>query len=357
MRPNHTRITLIAPGCFSALALSGEPETQPQPAEPVPELNESAVIVTATRSYEQSVALALRQSVPELGALPIAQHRFLFDTDKKAAPHCVCAELVHLQADKDNARLLPIQALNITDDESAQLIEELNHLLYDDGISVLRTAKHHYYLTGMPASELDTWPAHSVANGKIADYLPRKAQAGDWRRLMTEVQMLFHSHPVNLARENARQLPINAMWFWGGMQATMYAPVSNIELVTTDAYACGLASALSLTPRQPEDFNWSNVSGEVVIVELGVYEAWLSGDQDALHHAKQKLQQQWIAPAQEAVANGSCSEFVLDGCEGQTIVEKPKPALNRFSLRQWITQRMSKSTSTGDGEKKSDTSL
>ncbi len=334
---------MIAPGCFSTPAFISEPEGVPATVESTPEINDSSVITNCHQAYEQSLAAALHQPIPKLGELPVAQYRFLFDTDKKAPPNCVCTELIHLQADKDNARLLPMQALNVTDSESDQLIEALNDLIRHDGLEVMRTTNHNFYLSGMPASELDTWPAHAVANGKIADYLPRKAGAGDWRRLMTEVQMLFHAHPVNIARAEARQLAINGMWFWGGSRVSSLSPIDKVDLYTTDAYACGLAKAMNIVPQSPADFDWSNLQGEVIVVELGVYAAWLGGDHDALQEAKKTLQSQWITPAQQAVATGLCNEFVLDGCEGQAIIEKPQtkseqPFWKRFSISKWLNR-------------------
>jgi len=338
MPAKFTRITLIAPGCFSSLADPSESESRGEPVRDATELNDAMVLQTANHSYEQSLAAAFNQPIPALGALPVAQYRFLFDTDKKAPPHCVCTELIHLQADKDNARLLPMQALDVTDDEAEQLVEALNQLIIEDGLEVLRTSSHHYYLTGMSAAALDTWPAHAVANGKIANYLPRQAEAGDWRRLMTEVQMLFHDHPVNTARANAHQLPINGMWFWGGAQPLNPLPKDNIELISADAYTNGFAKTMGITPTNPGDVDWANLESqateELIIVELTVYEAWLRGDHAALRQAKQDLHDQWITPAQNAVASGLCNEFVLDGCEGQAIAEKRKqPTGHSFRKR------------------------
>jgi len=347
------------------LAQAGEPENvpeiEPEPVDPSLEVNDSSVVKTANRAYEQALAAALRQPIPELGALPVAQHRFLFDTDKKAPQHCVCAELIHLQADKDNARLLPMQSLNVSKEESDQLIKALNGLIHDDGLEVFSTTANEFYLSGMPASELDTWPAHAVANGKIANYLPRKSAAGDWRRLMTEVQMLFHTHPVNIARIDAQQLPINGMWFWGGAKALAHAPIDTITLFATDAYSCGLATSMKMEVKNPNEFDWSDLSNDLVIVELGVYDAWLRSDHTALQNAKQRLQEQWILPAQKAVADGLCSAFVLDGCEGQAIVEKPKPTVraafwNRFSIRKWFGQRNGSASGTNEPENNSDSS-
>jgi len=356
---NSARITLIAPGCFSSLAHADAPESRSAPADSVPELNDSSVMKSSSRSYEQALAVVLNQPIPELGALPVAQYRFLFDTDKKAPPHCVCAELIHLQADKDNARLLPMQSLNVTDDEANQLIEALNNLIRDDGLELIRTKNNHYYLTGMPANELDTWPAHAVANGKIADYLPRKSEAGDWRRLMTEAQMLFHAHPVNVVRANANQLPINGIWFWGGMQAPAPALTDSVVLVATDAFTCGMAKTVNVIAQHPDDFDWTQWQSDVIVVDLSVYEAWLRGDHAALQKAKQVLHEQWVMPAQKAVANGVCGEFMLDGCEGQAILEKAKQAApgrfwQRFSVRKWFDRSKMPIPATQKRKSKSD---
>ncbi len=351
MRTNSNRLTLLAPGCFSALAHAQDAPIQQNRAQNTPEINDSKVLSTATQSYEQALAEVLHQPVPSLGQLPIAQHRFLFDTDKKAPQHCVCAELVHLQADKDNARLLPMQSLALSDDDSNQLIQALNDLIQADGMEVIRTKPNSYYLTGMDASHLDSWPAHAVANGKIANYLPRKSEAGDWRRLITEVQMLFYSHPVNQSRAANGQLPINAMWFWGGEQLHEYQTVNELQLIANDAFACGYGKSIGVPTLRADEFLWPQDTSEIkysetVVVDLGVYSAWLCGDQDALLKAKKDLHDQWIAPAQNAVANGALAEFILDGCEGQAIVEKPKArslgfSFKRFSLRNLFNKRRS----------------
>jgi hypothetical protein len=50
--------------------------------------------------------------------------------------------------------------------------------------------------------------------------LPQGRDAGKMRRLMTELQMLLHEHPVN-QRRLARGIPVaNAVWFWGNGDLT-----------------------------------------------------------------------------------------------------------------------------------------
>ncbi|MFO8025628.1 MAG: hypothetical protein R6U90_10795, partial [Thiohalophilus sp.] len=38
----------------------------------------------------------------------------------------------------------------------------------------------------------------------------------EWRRLMNEVQMLLHDHPVNQQRAAEGRLTVNSLWLWGG---------------------------------------------------------------------------------------------------------------------------------------------
>lgn len=348
MHANRLNVTLLAPGCFSMVAQTeGLGLESSQSATPV-DLNNAMARATGTQAYEQALAAALKQPIPDMGELPVALYQFPVDAQVAVPEHCVCAELIHLQADKDNARLVPESALAISDDESQQLLDAVNELVNPDGLNLQRTVNGRCYLTGMPATGLDAWPAHAIANGKIANSLPRQAEAGEWRRFLTEVQMLFHAHPVNDARAQQGLLPINAMWFWGANQTVQHEPVSNIALIAKDSYALGLGAALGLECDTQESNTWSDLAKhyredspikEIVITDHTTYDAWLRGDQAALSLAKQRLHDQWITPIQQAVSDGVVAEFVLDGCEGQAIVER-QLSLEKFSLKRWVVKKL-----------------
>jgi len=347
------------------------PQTESDGSEPptssaLADLNDAAVRATGTQAYEQALAAALKQAVPDMGALPAALYQFPLDAQTTVPQHCVCAELIHLQADKDNARLVPEAALDISSVESQQLLDSLNQLINADGLEVQRTPAGRCYLTGMPATGLDSWPAHAVANGKIANSLPRQAEAGDWRRFLTEVQMLFHSHPVNEARAERGLLPVNGMWFWGGNQSVQIKPMTDIALVANDVYAKGLSATLNLDVENAASSTWSELEqryaqnlniNEIVIVDQAAYDAWLCGDYAALSIAKKRLHERWITPIQQAVFDGVVAEFVLDGCEGQAIVEHQsnqstansvgaglleKLSLKRFSIKHFFGPKKNK---------------
>ncbi|MEW6679275.1 MAG: hypothetical protein AB1421_15270 [Pseudomonadota bacterium] len=72
----------------------------------------------------------------------------------------------------------------------------------------------HVRLESPPA--LATTPLDEVAGRLPTRFLPRGEDAPRWTRLMHELQMALHDHPLNLARQAAHGLPVNSYWIWGG---------------------------------------------------------------------------------------------------------------------------------------------
>ena len=377
MPDSTTSVILLAPACFSAPLAppSGdsviEPDALGSPSHATTDSlndtpqNATCVIESVTQTVEQALMGAIGLPIPDIGHVPSAFCRY----EQEVSPneelnnkqghsrqeaqienwhlpeHIVCADPVHLLADKDNARLLPCAALDLQDAEADALIKSLNDLIQPDGLSVHKGLQGQWFLTGMDASALDSWPSHSVANGKIANFLPRLDTAGDWRRLMTEVQMLFHSHPVNEQRAARRQLPVNAIWFWGGAKLPEATAMSSATVYADDSFSQGLAAHYQLAQHPLADFQVADLAtvadtdATTVIVDLSVYAAWLAGDADAVQRAKDNLIQHRVEPLQRALANGGIDKFILDGCEGQAIEEKQQ-ARRVFSLSSWIKQAL-----------------
>lgn len=65
----------------------------------------------------------------------------------------------------------------------------------------------------------------AAAANELERVMPRGADSGMLRRLMTELQMLLHEHPVNQARARLGLPAINSVWLWGvGSAAVPPAP-------------------------------------------------------------------------------------------------------------------------------------
>lgn len=60
--------------------------------------------------------------------------------------------------------------------------------------------------------QLKTYSLKKNINQEISPYMPSGKDSASWRLWMTEVQMLFHSHPVNLARQAAGKKTVDWVW-------------------------------------------------------------------------------------------------------------------------------------------------
>lgn len=72
-------------------------------------------------------------------------------------------------------------------------------------------------------------------------------------RLLNELQMLWHAHPVNEARRAAGRLQANALWVWGGGELPPAPPVTGLRALAGEAPSlAGLAQWLGLPLMSPE---------------------------------------------------------------------------------------------------------
>ena len=95
------------------------------------------------------------------------------------------------------------------------LAEAAGPVLAEAGFSLDVSAAHAWFIRG-PAPPRWHARAWTLAVGRSIDaYLPTGDDARLWRRLFTEIQMSWHGHPVNEAREAAGLSAVNAVWLDG----------------------------------------------------------------------------------------------------------------------------------------------
>lgn len=133
-----------------------------------------------------------------------------------AAGYWMHAEPVHLAAGLDHLVFVALRgALAATAAERAALREPLAEHLQHAGLT-LHDDGHGWLVRAPAALELTTSCPEAAEAMSLEHSLPAGPDAGPIRRLMTELQMVLHEHPVNEQRA-ARGLPaINAIWLWGG---------------------------------------------------------------------------------------------------------------------------------------------
>jgi len=292
------------------------------------------------------------------GNIPAAHLLYALDRAAGAvkdvpAAHVVLADPVALTPGRDEANLLPSEALALTEAEIEALFTSANDWLEEDGHALLRSTSGRNYLVGLDGSQLETPPTHALARRDVGRHFPGSTDAAVWRRLMTEIQMHWHAHAVNERREAAGLPSVNGIWFWGGATPSPDRPAMDSAAVLADdelalalsrlqgaavlsstvgseagnrsafpAEACALSTLLE-----------SNKHDTLVIVDLAAYQAWLAGDARLFELNQTRVADDRIEPLVKAVADGVICSFILlsgDGLETRWLPAKPNGLLQRM---------------------------
>lgn len=119
---------------------------------------------------------------------------------------------------QDRAALIALPYLQVTSLESEALWQAVQPLFEDASVGF----KLEPLITGRARIHGPLPTAHNsispmALNGQdVGDWWPTGAQWQPWRRLLNEIQMTWHEHPVNETRQENGQAPINGVWLYGG---------------------------------------------------------------------------------------------------------------------------------------------
>ncbi len=212
-----------------------------------------------------------------------------------AAENCWQVQPVHLHIARDHLVLTDPALLQITPAEAAALHASIEPLFAELQWQLHATQAERWYV--QPAAPLQLHAATpAAAIGRNIDiYLPSGSDARPWKRLMNEVQMVWHTHPVNAAREARGELTINSVWLHGGGH---HAPVpqQQFDAVHADTlYARALAHASGAeifaghsAPRLTH--------ARTLQVDACLQEAWMAQDWYRWREHWQVLEQDFFAP-------------------------------------------------------------
>jgi len=185
--------------------------------------------------------------------------------------------------------------------------------------------------------ELDTASPDAAMGSNLSDWMPVGPTALAFKKLQNEIQMLWHEHPVNEARQQRGLAPVNSFWMWGGAQAAaaggahgpllaVAAPAGPAGIVPSWLKALSAGSAVAAPGGH----------GTVVLPHLIPMGA--GNDWGAWLGAMQQLEHEWFAPLLAAVRSGSTNELtmILTSREGCTEIRTTKAALRKF----WRAQNL-----------------
>ena len=204
-----------AEGCQAALATLKLPHLQKLLSRLSPQLPDTGNELSWSPPHERALARSLGLAVLD-GQLPWAALEASQRPELAQLPGAwAFVSLCHWQATTHEVtmRQLPMHDLSAT--ESDDLLAAMQPFFAQDGITLHpfeagRWLAHGAVFDGLPSASPDR-----VLGRNLSPWMPTAAQASGLIRLMSEMQMLLYTHPLNDARERRGALAVNAIWFSG----------------------------------------------------------------------------------------------------------------------------------------------
>lgn len=237
------------------------------------------------------------------------------DGMEPGAAYWLRADPVHLFL-RHNQMVLQAE-LPLSPDEASSLCASLNAHFSGAGMHYFAPHPQRWYLQLEAEPGMQAHPLAQVAGKNVHAHLPQGPDALYWHGVLNEIQMLFHGHALNLAREARGELPINSVWLWGGGRegarlARLARPCGKLcgDSALADAFARAAGMPGGALPDDARD--WLDGGGDLLLVWEGLQRAVLRGDLQAWQHAMLQFEQRCAAPLLDALRAGRIERIVLD---------------------------------------------
>lgn len=123
---------------------------------------------------------------------------------------------VHLVAGLSSVHLDARGLLQVELEVRRDLAADFNKVFGESGFRLEALPSAGFLMSGPRIADADIVDPARVLGASINGVLPEASNAPTLRRLVAEIEMWLHDHPVNLARQRRGRLPITALWLWGG---------------------------------------------------------------------------------------------------------------------------------------------
>jgi 2,3-bisphosphoglycerate-independent phosphoglycerate mutase len=131
------------------------------------------------------------------------------------------------EKDSDNAFMEDFTAGHISNDESKEIILDLNRKLGSSPYQFFPGVgyRHLFVWRDAPSSPETTAP-HDITGKPIASYLPRGDSAQEINSMMQRAGEILLDHPINVQRQKAGKKQANSIWLWGQGKKPQIVPLA-----------------------------------------------------------------------------------------------------------------------------------
>lgn len=232
------------------------------------------------------------------------------------------AQPIHFVAGLERLTTVPLRgAARMSTAERAALTPTLADHLQTAGIQLHEGADGEWLLYSAEPLQVETVTPEFAAANPFAEILPRGRDARGLRRLMTEMQMLLHDHPVNTARESRGLPALNAIWVHGEGMLSEVTPRALPEASGDDVYLRGIYR-LHERAVQPKATDAATLLARIAGPTVAIIDP----------PDPRALETDWLAPLSSALLRGSISKLTLLFAEWR--VDTHRAAMFKFWRRE-----------------------
>lgn len=285
---------------------------------------EMAVAAPRLPALERMLALSAYREMAEGGAdlwlcrcfgvarqkdMPVAPFSALGEGLNPDEQYWLHADPVHFHLMRNSMTLADCVPYDIAMDEAEPLIATLNQHFAADGMQFCAPHANRWYLRLDAVPDIRTHSLVEAIGQDVNRILPQGDDAIKWHGWLNEVQMLLHTHPVNIAREQRGALPINSIWLWGGGVLSQPASLPFEDVWAEDVLVRGLVQVHGETSRHLPFSAWEwleqlPMDGAHLVVLDDLENADFRDDIDNWQEALERLERHWFAPLLEAMKDG-----------------------------------------------------
>lgn len=321
MSPAPLTLSLLIPGLLGPLAGM---DARAFIARHCPAL--ATLLSRAQRTPEPADTEALRYrllgyALSESHDRPDAWLSYQFDTGTVAPGALLRADPVHLRANQSGLVLFDAENLHVSADEAWAIADIFNRHYAADGLRLELPTPNRGYLHLSRQPDLRTTPLTRALGRDVDACLPTGPEAPQWHRFLNEVQMLFHTHPVNQAREARGQPMINSLWLWGGGRPLAATASDWRQLWCHDAALRGLAwlngIRASAPPADAHEWLREAVGDRHLMYVDSLRHAGAYADLESWSAQMERWEQDWFEPLTQALRQGRLKELRLYPDDGR----------------------------------------
>lgn len=122
---------------------------------------------------------------------------------------------IHIHIARDHLILTNYRQLALSLEESLTLFKEIKSLFNEHHIPLCFGDEKTWFIRMDDWKDLITSTPDAACGHNIDIWLPQGEHSRAWRKLLNEVQMIWHEHPINQTRYTKNLPVVNGLWLWG----------------------------------------------------------------------------------------------------------------------------------------------